>query len=642
MTKTSIRFSNDDELHKVIALFNELNLEAGLVFKDNELIGFFTERDLIKGMALNLKKVGEIHHRVKKTVHEDEQIEMIDSHNLSVYPVKNKENIWTGYVTRKQLLEAKIHQIETESLRMNTIFESAHNGIIAIDNKGYVTAMNPAAEKLTNLKKEDVIGSFLQDVGLPIGLLDIVRTGKKRTDKFRVGKRKFVSNRTPIYKNGEVIGAVGIFQDISDIEKISNELITVRQLIKEFDYIMKISSDAIAVLDRFGAIEKTNQAFQLMIGTDALPDYYQQLVGVYVDNCVVSMIEQEQKPVTFVEKNKKTGKLIVVRAVPLQFENAQYEKIVVSILDTSNDVRNYHSIYFTNRELHELFSDYEKTHTFVTQSSTMKKLKKQIVSASPLQSPVLIEGEVGTGRERIARMIHSYSMYKNKRFKKIDCIAFSSLNLRLNDEKDGTIFLSEIGKLSKEGQSTLIHLIHRKRNKIRFIAASSENLKELVAKKLFRKELYDLLRVNVISVPPLRERKKDIPLMISIFHDKFSEIYNVEKFFTRESIEFLTNYHWPGNVNELLYVVERVILTTSEPVITKKHIENVLFKKIPSYSSNKITVNEMMPLKAAIEEVEKQLISKTMNIYRNTRSAASALGVNQSTIVRKIQKYSNV
>lgn len=640
MTKTSIRFSADDELHKVIILFNELNLEAGLVFKENELIGIITERDLLKGIALKRKTIAEIVRQVEKTVQEDEIIAMIDAFDCTVYPVRNQDNIWTGYVTKTQLLDAKNHQAETEALSLNAIFEFAHNGIIAIDNKGYVTAMNPAAEKLTNLKKENVIGHFLHDVGIPTGLLDVVRTGKKRTDKYHVGKRKYISNRTPIYKRGEVIGAVGVFQDISDIEKISNELKTVHQLVKEYDYIMKNSSDAIAVLDKLGAIEKTNQAFQLMIGTDALPDYYQQLVDVYVENCVVTAIEQEQKPVTFVEKNKKTGKLMLVRAVPLQFDG-RYEKIIVSILDTSNDIRNHHSIYFTNRELHELFSDFEKAHTFVSQSSTMKKLKKQIVAAGSHQLPVLIEGERGTGKERMARMIHSYSVYKQKKFKKIDCAAFSNRDLKLDDDLEGTLFLSEVGKLSKEAQSTFIHFMNKKRNKVRFIVTSSEDLERLVMTKQFQKELYDGLRGDVISVPPLRERKEDIPLMISVFQDKFSDIYNVERFFTKEAIEFLTNYHWPGNLTELMYVVERVILTTSESIITKKHIENALFKKDTSHSNDKITINEMMPLKAAIEEVEKQLIMKSMNIYQNTRNTAAALGVNQSTIVRKMQKFSN-
>lgn len=644
MTKTSYRFTPDDDIFRVIEMFYELNLEGGLVFRNDELDGLFTEKDLIKGVALKKKKLKDIYQKVEKSVLEEEIITMINDSDCTIYPVRSTDNIWTGYLTKSNLIDAKLHQIETDELSFNAIFEFAHNGILSIDNKGYITAMNPAAEKMTRLKKEEAIGKFLADVGIPVGLLDVVRTGKQATNKYYVGRRKFISNRTPIFKQGKVVGAVGVFQDISEIEKMSNELQTVKQLIQDFHSIIDFSSEAMLILDKYGELVKANQAFKRMIGLDELPQYYQQLVGEYVDHCIISAIEKEKRSVSFIDKNKKNGNLLCIRAAPLHY----YEKIVVSIKNRSSDKREHHQLYSKSYELHELFSDFKKKHIFCTQSSIMKKLKKNILNVSNSELPILIEGEVGTGKERIARIIHSYHTVKDEPFVKINCSSTANPpetfeeNLRNNKNMGKcTYYFHEVNKLSADEQIILLNFLRSLQKDSHIIVSSSENLLSLVEEENFLADLYEVLNGILLTVPALRDRAEDIPLMVSVFQDKFSNLYKVEKFFSEEAIECLQSYHWPGNIIELMNVVEWLMTTDTEVIINKKEVENALFQQhIASLPPSNVTVKEIMPLKEAIEEVEKQLITKTMKLYRNTRSSASVLGINQSTVVRKMQKYS--
>lgn len=640
MTITSIRFYNDDELNKAVEMFYDLKLEAGLVFSEDQLVGMITIKDLMKGIALRKKRIGEIQIQIDKFVHEDENISLIDPIKRNVYPVKNQESIWTGYVTDFQLLDAKTNQMETEKISLEAIFEYAHNGIIAIDSKGYITAINPAAEQLTNLKKEECLGKFLADVGIPTELIDVVKTGRKQTDKYHVGKRKFISNRTPIIHNGEAIGAVGVFQSISEITSTFKELSNIQQVVREYEYVLDFLNEAALILDRHGEVLKANIAFKRVLNIETVPKYYQQLLGEYFENCIVTNIEKGKKNITYLERNKKNGNLILIRTSPVQYTDRDIDKIVVTIRDLTDEEEKKSNLLFSERfKLHQLFSDLKKNHILVTQSTVMKKLKKNIYQYADINDSILIEGESGTGKERIARIIHAKSMNRNERFIKIECSSDPILS-KIDTTLKGILYFFEIEKLTYERQLELVNFLKLKQDNLRVIASSNTRLVELVKNRTFSKELYDALSVVCVNIPSLRERVEDIPLLLSVLQDKFSKLYNVERYFSKDAVECLKSYNWPGNVLELMNVIERLIVSTPEAIINRERVEDCIFLQHNSLSSpRKVVVNRIIPLKDAVEEVEKQLITQAMALYRNTRKTATALGVNQSTIVRKMQKY---
>ncbi|KJS48275.1 MAG: diguanylate cyclase, partial [Peptococcaceae bacterium BRH_c23] len=169
---------------------------------------------------------------------EDALLEDVRELPFDIYPVLNNQEEITGVVTRYSLMNAYLQQVQLRSQELEAVFDSAHNGILAINKQGIITSLNPAAERPTMSTKEKAVGRFLNDIIIPTGLLEVVRSGiPEFGTKFKVGRRLYISNRTPIIKDGEVVGAVGVFQDVSELEKILQELRSVKQLNEELQTI---------------------------------------------------------------------------------------------------------------------------------------------------------------------------------------------------------------------------------------------------------------------------------------------------------------------------------------------------------------------------------------------------------------------
>ena len=189
-------------------------------------------------------------------------------------------------------------------------------------------------------------------------------------------------------------------------------------------------------------------------------------------------------------------------------------------------------------------------------------------------------------------------------------------------------------EITREGGSSPIPI------DVRIVASTNQDLMKQVHKNKFRKDLYYRLHVIPLNIPPLRERIQDIPLLTMLFYEKFSNQYELQKSITDEAVKVLTQYYWPGNVRELINLIERLVVTTKDQEITESHVMKLLNNQQENFEQGIVYVNGILPLKEAVEQVEKQLISRTMKLYKNTRQTANALDVNQSTVVRKIKKLS--
>lgn len=171
----------------------------------------------------------------------------------------------------------------------------------------------------------------------------------------------------------------------------------------------------------------------------------------------------------------------------------------------------------------------------------------------------------------------------------------------------------------------------------RVLAATNRNLMEMVKQKQFREDLYYRLNVVPINLPPLRERKEDIPGLVSHFLQMFNRKYGMTKRISPDVVAAFLRYDWPGNVRELENLIERLMVVTSGDIITLKSLP-------PQFSSQndthpKVLVTGIIPYREAVESVEKQLIEKAYQHFRTTRQMAAELKINASTIVRKAAKY---
>ncbi|MBI4654563.1 MAG: sigma-54-dependent Fis family transcriptional regulator [Nitrospirae bacterium] len=313
--------------------------------------------------------------------------------------------------------------------------------------------------------------------------------------------------------------------------------------------------------------------------------------------------------------------------------------------------------------------------TIIGKSSKMLEVADNIQKVAQVKASVFLLGESGTGKELFARAIHYLSTRKDYPFIPINCAAIPRELLEselFGHEKGsftgaegrklgkfeladkGTIFLDEIGDLDLTLQSKLLRTLQEGEIErvggikpikvdVRIIAATNKNLEAAVADKSFREDLYYRLSVFPITIPPLRERKEDIPALIEHFITKYSaEMKIAKKNITPEAIDMLKNYSWKGNVRELENVIERAIILCDRDTITEEHLrltpfvssETALYQNIllegtlEDAASAALRIAESMRIKKALEDT-----------HGNKSRAAEILKVSYKTLLTKIKEY---
>ena len=305
--------------------------------------------------------------------------------------------------------------------------------------------------------------------------------------------------------------------------------------------------------------------------------------------------------------------------------------------------------------------------TMVGESSKMKSVFSLIEKVAKTSSPVLITGESGTGKELVARAIHINSRRDNKPFIVVDCASLSE-NLLENElfghEKGaftdassmkrglfeiadgGTLFIDEIGEMKPATQARLLRAIetHQFRRlggtkqikvDVRIITATNRNLVEEIKNGNFRSDLYYRLNVVTINLPPLRERKEDIPLLVKHFIAN-SQVTSIKKNISQESMRVLIEYDWPGNVRELANVVERALITSTGEYITSMDLRIDFPRQLLSPPS----LSDKMSLKEFLKHFEKSVITKTLReCGGNKIETAKSLKLSRSKLYRKLKEY---
>lgn len=306
----------------------------------------------------------------------------------------------------------------------------------------------------------------------------------------------------------------------------------------------------------------------------------------------------------------------------------------------------------------------------VGKDEKMQKIYTLIEAIATTRSTVLIHGESGTGKHLIAHAIHKFNeLERGKPFIEVSCGALTETLLeselfghvkgaftgsikdkagRFELADGGTIFLDEIDAFSPNLQVKLLRVLQEgefervgesetKKVDVRVIAATNQNLQELIAKGAFRKDLYYRLNIISIEVPPLRERKVDIPLLINDFLSKHAKrISKKIEGLSNKSLSILLNYNWPGNIRELENVIERAVVLTKGSVIVPDDL--------PEFLSNPkhpvIADDSSHKLKDALKFPEKDLILKALDsVDWNRNEAANVLGINRTTLYKKMLIY---
>jgi two-component system, NtrC family, nitrogen regulation response regulator NtrX len=315
--------------------------------------------------------------------------------------------------------------------------------------------------------------------------------------------------------------------------------------------------------------------------------------------------------------------------------------------------------------------------TVTGQSVAMKALRQQIKLMAPTNGRVLIFGESGTGKELIGRAMHAASLRKDRPFVELNCAAIpedyieselfgyrhgagpagagapSEKRGTFERADGGTLFLDEVGDMSLKTQAKVLRTLDEQRFlpvgashpvhvDVRVIAATNKDLEEEIARGNFREDLFYRLNVIPFFVPPLRDRKEDIPLLVKEFLEQFGPQYGRPRMeMTEDALNALRQYHWPGNVRELRNLVERVlILNPKVQRIEKKHLPMLVYRgpKLTETGRINTKTEEFSSLVEAREAYERDFILKKLDeVHGNVSRAAEGLGLERSHLYRKMK-----
>jgi two-component system response regulator HydG len=320
-----------------------------------------------------------------------------------------------------------------------------------------------------------------------------------------------------------------------------------------------------------------------------------------------------------------------------------------------------------NRFLRELIGEQFDTRNIIGRSSAMARLIETTARAASSDATVLITGESGTGKEMIAGVIHFNSPRKDNPFIKMNCAAISEGLLeselfghekgaftgalrrkegRFKQAHLGSLFLDEVSEMSLAMQVKLLRVLQEREFTrvggeevisvdVRIIAATNKDLARLVKEGKFREDLYYRLNVITLSVPPLRDRREDIPLLAEHFLKRFAEKNTRPmKGFTPQAMDRLVKYPWPGNVREIMNTIESAVVLSTSPFLTEEDLP------IIREDQGDVAPTSGVVMDLSLDEIERATILKTLETMQGNKSeAARKLGITRATLHKKLKRY---
>ncbi|MFD2171623.1 sigma-54 interaction domain-containing protein [Tumebacillus lipolyticus] len=434
------------------------------------------------------------------------------------------------------------------------VLDHVYDGVAAIDDQGRIVYVNPANERITGLKREQLVGRHVKDAIPSAHIVDVLVTGEPCIGiRTQVGEHLVVSNIVPVREQGELVGVVSVFRDETDLRRLAQQLSKANETIEHLE----------------------------------------------------RLIDAEGR-----------GGMIV------------------------------------------------------GESEGMQKALALATKAARVSSPVLIQGESGTGKEVIARYIHEQSPRKGMPFVPINCAAIPEnlLESELFGHEEGaftgakkggrpgvfeladggTLFLDEVGDMSLHLQVKLLRALQfqeirpvggsvTKKVDVRFLFATHHNLRESVAAGTFREDLYYRMEVVSIHLPPLRERREDIPLFATYALNKITKKLGLPPLRIGDSaMQALRRYAWPGNIRELENVLEQAAIFDEDGLIDThdlpKRFGDQAVADVPLAQAAERTF-------PTLQEVEEKLLRQALRTFRTKGEAADALGLSRATLYRKLEKY---
>ncbi|MEE7880921.1 sigma 54-interacting transcriptional regulator [Clostridioides difficile] len=468
-----------------------------------------------------------------------------------------------------------------------------------------------------------------------------------------------------------------------------------------YQKILEASHDEICVSDDKGIIIYCNKAFEENYGLKK-EDILGKNVSFLEDSGYSTKspipIVLKTKTKFSLEQDTQTGKKLIITATPIFDENGNLEFTVENCRDITelNNIKN--KLEDTKKQVKKYKSEVETLYrtalriedTVIMDGIVMRPIINTVNHVSKTDVSVLLLGESGTGKSSLARYIHHNSNRSNGPFITINCATISPQLLEselfvytsgaftgastkgkvglVELANGGTLFLDEIGDIPQNLQAKFLQLIQdrtftpvgslkNKKVDIRIISATNADLVSKVKEKKFREDLYYRLNVIEIKLPPLRERRDNLVEIIKYYFNRYSSDFNLNKTISKEAMDAIANYRFPGNIRELQNIIQKILLTCTDNHITIDDLPNILTKNIHITNNgnkthisqiNKVIISDSKSTNyknknfdTLIKEYEKNIILDAYEKFGSSYKVAKHLEISQSKANRLIRKYTN-
>ncbi|AUI37921.1 MULTISPECIES: sigma-54 interaction domain-containing protein [Geobacillus] len=574
--------------------------------------------------------------------------------------------------------EALIAKLKSEAARRALIFHSSHDGMIVVDEYGYITDMNQSAAELLEVDKDKVIGKHILTVlpssGLP-RVLETRQTEFHQEVELANGK-KLITTRIPIIDdNGKLFGALAVFKDITELVALAEEITDLKEVRMMLEAIIYSSEEAISVVDENGNGILINPAYTRLTGLTEEDVIGKPATADIAEGESMHMqVLKTRRPVRGARmKVGPKNRDVIVNVAPIIVDG-----VLKGSVGVIHDVSEIQRLTAELNRARQIIRTLEAKYSFadiVGESEEMKVAIEQAKLAAKTPATILLRGESGTGKELFAHAIHNASDRKYNKFIRVNCAAIPETLLEselfgyeegafsgarrggkrglFEEANNGSIFLDEIGELSASTQAKLLRVLQEREIvrvggtkpipiNVRVIAATNVNLEKAIAEGAFREDLYYRLNRMPIYIPPLRARKEDIPALCRRLIQKLNQDYgrNVEGV-TDEAMAKLLAYDWPGNVRELENVLGRamIFMKFHEVMIDATHLPPLASpSSVPAHRVE--TEEEIRPLEEMVSRYEASLIEQALRRHRGNKTAAArALGISVRNLYYKLEKY---
>jgi len=553
-------------------------------------------------------------------------------------------------------------------------------GLLAVNTSGMTILANKVVRDNFNIYQ----GVHLNDA-LPELWPNVAQRLRERSRNVELSVRgtekNYLVRVSSIVHDQEQVGAVCVFVESTELEEMAKQSRFFQELTRELDTIIDSSSDGLWICDSDANVIRINPASERINNIKA-----REVVGHNMHDLVNERIFDRSATLEVIRTGavvnmlqQRLGRKLITTGTPVFDASGHIMRVVVSERDITEidnmqrELEEQEAIkdQFRNQIL-EMQQEQLMSHQVIARSPCMVKALQQALRVSKVESTVLILGESGVGKGLFADLIHKNSSRADKPLIRINCGAIPESLIEselFGYEKGaftgaqsggkpgyfeladgGILFLDEIAELPLPSQVKLLRFLEDSRITrlgdtkgrtvdVRILAATHRNLEEMVTQGKFRLDLYYRLKVIPLFVPAVRERKECILPLINHYVTLFADRNGLKKRISRAALDALLAYVYPGNVRELMNICERIVVMSETELVDVQDLPGEIVAKTEDPQGIPAYWPDGMSLQQVLDKTERAILSRSLERYSNQSRIAEVLGVNQSTVARKLKKH---